>query len=102
MGPLATQAQLTHIEKVVADSTAMGANLICGGRRAAGFAGYYYEPTILDCSSVRAPCVDIELFGPVLSVLSFSDEEEALQLATTRLMVWPPVFLHRISLVPTA
>ena len=81
MGPLATQAQLTHIEKVVADSTAMGANLICGGRRAAGFAGYYYEPTILDCSSVRAPCVDIELFGPVLSVLSFSDEEEALQLA---------------------
>ena len=30
---------------------------------------------------MRAPCVDIELFGPVLSVLSFSDEEEALQLA---------------------
>ena len=81
MGPLATEAQLTRIEKIVGESTAQGADLICGGKRAAGFSGYYYEPTILDCSAVRAPCVDIELFGPVLSVLSFDSEEEALQLA---------------------
>ena len=81
MGPLASLAQLERIEATVAESTAMGADLICGGRRVTGFAGYYYQPTILDCSSVRAPCVDIELFGPVLSVLSFTDEKEALAMA---------------------
>ena len=44
--------------------------------------GFYYPPTILDCSGCpQAESVTRELFGPVLSVLSFRDEAEAIALA---------------------
>ena len=82
MGPLATARQRAHIERVVMDSVAAGARLLTGGRvPAAQTAGFYYEPTILDCDDAKAPCVQEELFGPVLSVLRFKDEAEALRLA---------------------
>ncbi len=78
MGPLATRRQLEHIERVVAQSVANEAKLIVGGRRGEdSTGGFYYEPTILDCSSNDVPCVREELFGPVLSVLSFEDEADA-------------------------
>ena len=45
-------------------------------------AGSFYPPTILDCSDApEAPCVTEELFGPVLSVLRFSDEAEAVRIS---------------------
>ena len=80
VGPLCTWRQRDHIEKVVAASVEAGATLVTGGRAGDG-AGFYYLPTILDCDGVRAASVDTELFGPVLSVLSFNTEEEALALA---------------------
>lgn len=83
VGPLCTERQREHIEAVVADSLSAGARLVTGGQRREG-AGFYYLPTILDCSdSPEAPCVTTELFGPVLSVLSFEDEAEALKLANS-------------------
>ena len=82
MGPLATVGQKKHIEKVVADSIAGGASLLTGGKTPDGFEkGNYYEPTILACSDPALDSVTTELFGPVLSVLTFEDEEEALHLA---------------------
>jgi acyl-CoA reductase-like NAD-dependent aldehyde dehydrogenase len=82
MGPLATGRQRDRIERIVAASIAAGAKLITGGKRPEGFDhGFYYLPTILDCSGVNAPSVDEELFGPVLSVLAFDDEDEAVRLA---------------------
>ncbi|MEM1197946.1 MAG: aldehyde dehydrogenase [Pseudomonadota bacterium] len=84
MGPLATVGQKQRIEKVVADSVAGGASLLTGGKTPEGFEkGNYYEPTILSCSDPNLPCVTTELFGPVLSVLTFEDEEEAIQMANT-------------------
>jgi (Z)-2-((N-methylformamido)methylene)-5-hydroxybutyrolactone dehydrogenase len=82
MGPLATKRQLAHIEQVVAASLAAGARLVTGGARPAGAGpGYYFQPTILDCSGIHAPSVATELFGPVLSVLAFDDEAGAVRLA---------------------
>ena len=82
MGPLATRRQLDKIERIVAETIAAGANLLTGGRRPAGLdAGFYYEPTILDCPDGNIPSVSEELFGPVLSVLTFDNEEEAIRLA---------------------
>lgn len=82
MGPLATERQRDKIERIVAASIAAGAELITGGKRPQGFDhGFYYLPTILDCSDVNSPSVDEELFGPVLSVLAFDDEDEAVRLA---------------------
>ena len=66
----------------MAKSIEAGATLLTGGKRPDGFArGFYYRPTILDCSEVRGASVDTELFGPVLSVLTFDDEEEAVRIA---------------------
>lgn len=82
VGPLGTKRQRDYIEKIVAESIAAGATLLCGGKRPDTLSdGYYYLPTVLDCSTANTPSVVHELFGPVLSVLTFDTEEEALSLA---------------------
>jgi acyl-CoA reductase-like NAD-dependent aldehyde dehydrogenase len=80
VGPLCTGRQRGHIERVVAASISAGAKLITGGRAAEG-EGFYYQPTILDCDGINSPSTETELFGPVLSVVSFTSEEEAVNLA---------------------
>jgi aldehyde dehydrogenase (NAD+)/betaine-aldehyde dehydrogenase len=81
-GPLATLRQRDRIERVVAESVAAGARIVAGGKRPPGLdKGYYYLPTILDCSGVNSPSAEQELFGPVLSVLTFDGEGEAVTLA---------------------
>lgn len=82
MGPLATKRQLTHVQDVVDRSVAQGAKLITGGKSPAGFAaGFYYEPTILDCEKSVVACIQEEIFGPVLSVMKFRDDAQALAMA---------------------
>ena len=82
MGPLATPAQLALIEREVARAKTEGAKILHGGRRPPGLSqGWYYEPTIVDCPQQSTAIVDTELFGPVLSVLRFRTEEEAVALA---------------------
>jgi acyl-CoA reductase-like NAD-dependent aldehyde dehydrogenase len=82
VGPLCTLRQRALIERVLAHSIAAGARLVTGGS-APDQAGYYFRPTIIDCDGIRSPSVETELFGPVLSVLSFKGEEEALTLANS-------------------
>ncbi len=82
MGPLATTGQLDRIEREVAHALEEGARLLHGGKRPAEpNRGWYYEPTIIECPSQKLRIVDTELFGPVLSVLRFRDEEEVIGLA---------------------
>jgi acyl-CoA reductase-like NAD-dependent aldehyde dehydrogenase len=82
MGPLATLRQREYIQHIVTKSIGQGARLVTGGQVPAGLGeGFYFEPTILDCDSTQTACVQEELFGPVLSVLTFDTEAEALQLA---------------------
>ena len=81
VGPLCTARQRDRIDRIVAESVAMGARLVCGGQMPDG-QGFFYPPTILDCTETpEAPCLTQELFGPVLSVVAFDTEEEALQIA---------------------
>jgi acyl-CoA reductase-like NAD-dependent aldehyde dehydrogenase len=82
MGPLATAGQLARIEKEVAFAQEQGGRLLTGGQRpSAQNRGYYYEPTIVECHDQRMRIVDTELFGPVLSVLRFKQEDEVVRLA---------------------
>ncbi|CAN7640349.1 aldehyde dehydrogenase [Mesorhizobium amorphae] len=82
MGPLATLRQHERIESIVAESLAAGGHLVTGGARPKGKAdGFYYEPTIIEAADQSLACVREELFGPVLSVLAFDSEAEALSLA---------------------
>ena len=81
MGPICTHSQLANIEREVGHAISEGGKLLCGGKRAAGGSDMFYEPTIIDCPGPHLRIVDTELFGPVLSVLRFRTEAEALALA---------------------
>ncbi|MBB5414033.1 aldehyde dehydrogenase [Paraburkholderia atlantica] len=82
-GPLCTERQLRNIEKVVANSVRQGARVLAGGN-ALQRDGYYYAPTILDCTGVsNADSITTELFGPVLSVDTFTTEQEAIDKANS-------------------
>ncbi|NNC81709.1 MAG: aldehyde dehydrogenase family protein, partial [Acidimicrobiales bacterium] len=82
IGPLATKGQRDNIEAVVAESIEQGAELKTGGKRPAGFDhGNYYEPTILACPDQSIRSTQVELFGPVMSVIKFDTEDEAIALA---------------------
>ncbi|MNK90657.1 NAD/NADP-dependent betaine aldehyde dehydrogenase [compost metagenome] len=80
VGPLATERQRKHIVSLVAASEKAGAKVVTGGLAVDG-AGYFYPPTILDCDGIRSPSMEREFFGPVLSVVSFETEAEAIALA---------------------
>ncbi|MGQ0567010.1 MAG: aldehyde dehydrogenase [Gemmobacter sp.] len=81
VGPLCTLRQRDRIARIVAESRTAGARLVTGGIIPDG-PGFFYPPTILDCTDAPdAPCVAQELFGPVLSVVPFDTEEDALRLA---------------------
>src|SRR6056297_3517945 len=81
MGPLCTRGQIETIEREVARAVEEGGRIVCGGKRADAGSDLFYEPTIIDCPSPDLHIVDTELFGPVLSVLRFRTEDEALALA---------------------
>ena len=83
-GPLTSEAHRDKVEAYVARGLAEGAVLRCGGARpedTALAAGFYYLPTVLDgCTSSMSVAQD-ESFGPVLTVETFSGEDEAVAIA---------------------
>ncbi len=84
MGPVAFRAHLDSILRRCKRGTQEGATLVTGGKRATGGdldAGFFVEPTIFTGVSSSMSLAQEEIFGPVLSVLTFSDEAEAVRLA---------------------
>ena len=81
MGPLCTSAQLEHVTREVEFALSEGGEMLCGGKQPAQLGGLFYEPTIIACPRQDLRIVDTELFAPVLSVLRFGDEAEAIRLA---------------------
>ncbi|MGO6675306.1 aldehyde dehydrogenase [Rhizobium leguminosarum] len=97
VGPLATKRQQDNIGALVAKSIESGARLVTGGRKI-DCDGYYFPPTILDCDDVTSPSLIEEFFGPVLSVVSFETEAEALRLANdTRYGLASGVFTQNLT-----
>lgn len=80
MGPLAAKRQVDTIERQVTDAITKGAIVITGGKRP-GLMGAYYEPTILSNVTRDMRVWQEETFGPVLPLMRFSTEEEAIMLA---------------------
>lgn len=81
VGPLCTARQRDHVMATIATSLSQGASLVTGGAPLPG-PGFYFPPTILDCSTApTAPALTQEFFGPVLAVDSFTTEDEALEKA---------------------
>jgi aldehyde dehydrogenase (NAD+)/phenylacetaldehyde dehydrogenase len=83
-GPLISQEQLDRVLGYVEKGRAEGAELVAGGARApygGEERGFWLQPTVFDGVQPDHVIATEEIFGPVLSVLSFSDEDEALALA---------------------
>lgn len=83
MGPICTTSQLDTIEREVARAQSEGGIVHCGGKRVDAGSEMFYAPTIIECPGPDLHIVDTELFGPVVSVLRFRDEAEAIRLANT-------------------
>lgn len=82
MGPIISEKQLGQIDAIVARARAAGAEAVTGGGRAAApQQGSYYQPTLLTGVAQDSEAVQGEIFGPVLTVQTFADEEEAFALA---------------------
>ncbi len=84
MGPVATRQQLAKDEAMVERAVSAGAELLCGGHRALveGLpGGLFYEPTIVHKAAPASELMRNEVFGPVLAVSPFRDDEQAAALA---------------------
>lgn len=81
IGPLVAERQVTLLEAQVADAVKRGARIMCGGKRPPGLKGAYFEPTILVNVTRNMRVWKEEVFGPVLPIVSFKTEEEAVRLA---------------------
>jgi acyl-CoA reductase-like NAD-dependent aldehyde dehydrogenase len=82
MGPLISSAQRDRVAAHVADALSDGATLSIGGRRPPGQAkGFYFEPTILTGVTPDARIAQEEVFGPVLTVLRYRDDDDAIAIA---------------------
>lgn len=80
--PVINESQWTRMDGIVKAAIAAGANVITGGEPFRSDSGaYFYQPTVLDGVDTASPAFKEEIFGPVLAVQSFDDEEEALRLA---------------------
>lgn len=85
-GALVSKAQLDKVESYVELARAEGGRVLCGGRRPAELpprcrGGYFYEPTIIAGLAPDCRVNQEEIFGPVVSVIPFADEREAVEIA---------------------
>lgn len=82
MGPLAMRRQLDRVEGYIAKGVAEGARLVCGGGRPSDLErGVYFEPTLFADVQSRMTIAQEEIFGPVISLLTYDTEDEAIRIA---------------------
>lgn len=81
LGPLSSLAHLERVTKAVEDAKALGhIKVVTGGKKVEG-PGYYFAPTLLAGAKQEDAIVQREVFGPVVSVTVFEDEEQVLDWA---------------------
>jgi len=82
LGPLVSEPQRQRVEGYIRTGIAGGARLISGGRRPSEFTrGHYVEPTIFADVRSTMTIARVQIFGPVLTILPYDSEEEAIAIA---------------------
>lgn len=77
LGPLINERQRDSVDAIVKSSIAQGCKLITGGT----FEGLFYKPTVLSNVRPGTNAFDKEIFGPVISIATFSTDDEAVELS---------------------
>ncbi len=81
IGPLTTESQRATVEAQVEDARTRGGRIECGGARPPNLAGYFYAPTVITNVTHDFACMRDETFGPLLPIMSFTDDDDAVRLA---------------------
>ncbi len=87
LGPLASAVQLKRVREYIERGTAEGAELVTGGAQMPeGLSkGFFVKPTVFGRVHPKATIAQEEIFGPVLSIITYKDEEEAIRIANDSL-----------------
>ncbi|MER5756362.1 aldehyde dehydrogenase family protein [Streptomyces sp. NPDC002088] len=80
MGPLISERQRDKVDGMVRRAVAAGATLVTGGEKAEG-PGYFYTPTLLANVDPDSEIAQEEVFGPVLAVIPYDDDDDAVRIA---------------------
>lgn len=83
VGPMAGEKHLKKVEEYVDLARKEGGRIVCGGERLDLDGGFYYKPTVIADLSNDSRVVQEEIFGPVLTVQPFDNEDEAVALANS-------------------
>ena len=84
LGPLITSVHRDRVEAILERASAKGAEVVCGGDRPAGEdlqSGWYINPAVVVHANEESELVREEIFGPVVAVLPFSDEDDLVERA---------------------
>jgi succinate-semialdehyde dehydrogenase/glutarate-semialdehyde dehydrogenase len=81
IGPMIHEGQLRIVETQVEEARRAGAQVLAGGRRLAELGPHFYAPTVVVGVNHSMRLMREETFGPVLPIMKFASEEEALKLA---------------------
>ena len=84
LGPLSSQAQLERVRSYIRKGQQEGAELVAGGAEppeGVPAGGYYVKPTVFGRVKNSMTIAQEEIFGPVLSIISYKDEEDAVRIA---------------------
>jgi acyl-CoA reductase-like NAD-dependent aldehyde dehydrogenase len=82
MGPLTMARQLARVQGYIAAGRGEGATIACGGGRPKGLdKGYFIEPTVFTDVHPFMKIAQEEIFGPVVSVIGYTDEDDAIRKA---------------------
>jgi aldehyde dehydrogenase (NAD+) len=82
IGPLVSERQRDRVERYIAKGTSDGARLVTGGGRPPGLdRGWFVQPTVFADVDNSSTIAQEEIFGPVLSVIGYTDTEDAIRIA---------------------
>jgi aldehyde dehydrogenase (NAD+) len=102
MGPLISATQRERVLQHIANAKADGARLLLGGKAADLAQGYYVEPTVFTEVDPDSRLAQEEVFGPVLAVMTYENEEQAIAIANNSMyglsaMVWSATDEHALD-----
>jgi aldehyde dehydrogenase (NAD+) len=83
LGPLVSEVQRERVRNYIKKGIAEGAQLLCGGPEPPDGLerGYYVRPTVFGRVDPRSTIAQEEIFGPVLSIITYQDDEDAIRIA---------------------
>jgi acyl-CoA reductase-like NAD-dependent aldehyde dehydrogenase len=81
LGPLVSREQFDKVRNYISIGRQEYSPIECGVRSQAAGRGFYVQPTVFDHVNPRSRIAQEEIFGPVLSVIDFQDEDEAVSIA---------------------